>query len=179
MITNEPSPSQSVAETFSPGQKLAENFTLNRKLSSSATGVTWLAHDAEQGREIALLFLPDTLLGDPRALGQLRREVRQNRQLIHPHVLRVHEFVEDADWVAISSDYVEAETLASLLAKKENGCFDVSEIKPWIGTICQTLDDAHQANLLQRDLTPENILLKKTAGLRSRTSASAARFSTH
>ena len=51
------------------------------------------------------------------------------------------------------------ETLASLLAKKNNGCFNASEIKPWVTVICQTLDDAHRAGLLHRDLVPRNILL--------------------
>jgi len=160
VTTTETTSSASVVESFSPGQKLGESgFTLKQKLTTGDLGVIWLAHDDESDKDLALLFLPDSILTDARVLDDLRGQVKQNRQLIHPHVLRVHDFIEEPGWAAISSDAVEAKTLASLLANKENGCFTAPEIKPWITTICQTLDEAHRANLLHRDLAPENILL--------------------
>ncbi len=162
MITNEIPGKQSVAETFSPGQVLAENFTLKQKLSGGDLGTVWLATDSETGNDVTLLFLPGALLGDSRVMEELRAQVKLNRQLIHPHVLRTHDFIEESGWAAISSDAVEAENLSSLLAKKENGCFDPSEIQAWLSTVCQTLDDAHRAGLLHRDLVPRNILLSKS-----------------
>jgi serine/threonine protein kinase len=161
VITNETSRAQST-NAFSPGQKISESLTLKQRLAGLSTGVVWLAHDQEMGKEVSLLFLPDALLGDPRALDELRAQVKLNRQLIHPRVLRTHDFIEENGWAAISSDAVEAETLASLLAKKDKGFFEASEIKPWMSMTCQTLDDAHRAGLLHRDLSPENILITKS-----------------
>jgi len=166
VTTNETTHSSSIVEAFAPGQKLGESrFTLKEKIFTSDIGVVWLADDSESGKEISLLFLPDSLLEDARALDDLRGQVKQNRQLIHPRVLRTHDFIEEPGWAAISSDAVEAETFASLLAKKDNGCFNVSEIKPRVTVICQTLDEAHRANLLHRDLSPNNILLTKTGDI--------------
>lgn len=161
MITNELSGKQSIAETFSPGQVLAESLTLKQKLSTADIGILWLAHDGESGKDLELLFLPGALLSDSHAMDELRAQVKLNRQLIHPHVLRTHDFIEEEGWAAISSDAVEAETLASLLAKKGNSSFDPSDIKAWSATLCQTLDDAHRAGLLHRDLVVRNILLTK------------------
>ena len=162
MITKEISGKQSIAETFSSGQVVAESLTLKQKLPAGDTGTPWLAHDGESGRDITLLFVPGVLLADAHVMEELRSQVKLNRQLIHPHVLRTHDFIEEEGWAAISSDAVEAETLASLLAKKEHGCFDPSGMQASIVTLCQTLDDAHRAGLLHRDLVPRNILIAKT-----------------
>lgn len=162
MTTKSTIPSQSLAETFSPGGKLADTFTLQRKISSGETGVVWLARDEELEQDVAMHFLPDPLMFDPRALDELRAEVRHNRQLIHPNVVRVYDLVEGPGWAAITSDCPDAETLASLQAKKNGGVFAPPEIAPWITSLCQTLDDAHRANLIHGDLTPENILLSKS-----------------
>ncbi len=162
MSTNEIAGKQSIAETFSAGQVLAESLTLKQKLSTGDTGTLWLAHDEASGRDVTLLFLPAAMLKDSRVMDELRIQVKLDRQLIHPHVLRTHDLIEEEGWAAISSDAVEAETLASLLAKKNNGAFNASEIQPWIATLCQTLDDAHRASLLHRDLVPQNILLSKS-----------------
>jgi len=165
VTTNEISGKPSIAESFSPGQVLAEILTLKQKLSTGDTGILWLAHDGDSGKDVTLLFLPGILLEDARVMDELRAQVKLNRQLIHPHVLRTHDFIEEEGWAAISSDAVEAESLASLLAKKQNGCFAPSEITAWITSICQTLDDAHRASLLHRDLVPQNILLVKDGGI--------------
>ncbi|HWB61211.1 MAG TPA: protein kinase, partial [Chthoniobacteraceae bacterium] len=168
MITNEIPGKPAVAATFSPGQTVGESFTLKQKLSTGDPGapggdlgIPWLAHDSESGKDVSLLFLPAALLGDARVMEELRAQVKLNRQLIHPHVLRTHDFIEEEGWAAISSDPVEADTLASLLEKQKNGAFDPSQAQAWLSSVCQTLDDAHRAGLLHRDLVPRNILLAK------------------
>jgi serine/threonine protein kinase len=161
VTTNEITGSPSIEETFSPGQVLAEGLTLKQKITAGDTGIIWLAHDGGSGEDVTLLFLPAAVLKDARVMDELRIQVKLNRQLIHPHIVRTHDLIEEEGWAAISSDAVEAETLASLLAKKKEDAFDVSQIQPWTAALCQTLDDAHRASLLHRDLVPQNILLAK------------------
>ncbi len=112
------------AQTFTAGQKLAGCYTLQRKLESAASeGITvaWLARDEELQRDIALYFLPDSVMADSRAMSELRQEVKRNRQMIHPHILRVHELIEEADWAAICMDHVEAESVAAVRGKSRAG----------------------------------------------------------
>lgn len=162
MTNQTPTPNKSPVETFTPESRLEDSFTLKQKISSAENGTVWLAYDEEMAQEVTLHFLPDALLFDPRALDELRQEVRNNRQLIHPGVVRVYDLIEGPGWVAISADYCDTETLAALQAKKNGGVFEPSEIGAWMSSICQTIDDAHRANLLHGDLTPENILLAQS-----------------
>lgn len=91
-------------------------------------------------------------------MSELRQEIKRNRQLIHPGILRVYDLVEEADWAAISMDWFEGETLAALLQKQPGG-FEVKETEGWLRQICQTLEDAHKINVVHRNLAPRNVLV--------------------
>lgn len=168
MSTNDPSNANAVksaADAFTSGQKLAGCYTLKQKLESDSLAVIWLARDEELGRDMTLYFIPDAVLADTRAMAELRQEVKRNRQMIHPHVLRVHELIEESDWAAISMDYVAGETLAALKRKKPKQFFEVSEVKRWMGDLCQTLEDAQKIDMLHRDIAPENLIVTEAGSL--------------
>jgi serine/threonine protein kinase/formylglycine-generating enzyme required for sulfatase activity len=162
--TTEPSKekSKTSAANFDAGQKIAGCYTLKRLQPASGPLTVWLVRDEELNKDLTLHFLPPSVVSDTRAMTELRQETKKNRQLIHPHILRVHDLIEEADCVAVSMDYVEGETLASLLGKRSPQAFSPAEIKGWVAQICQTLEDAHKVDLLHRDLGPENVIIKKS-----------------
>lgn len=163
-MTNDTS-ANSVAKNFQAGDKLAGCYNLKQILPFEGAGVVWLVHDEELNKDLTLYFLPDTVVADARAMSEIKQEVKRNRQIVHPRILRVHDLIEENNWAAITMDHVDGETVASLRQKKEKGAFDVSEIAAWITQLCQTLEDAHKIDLLHRDLAPENLLVTKSGAL--------------
>jgi serine/threonine protein kinase len=159
VITNEISGKESVGEKFSPGQVVAESLTLKRRIAADETGVRWLARDEAAGSDAELWVLLAAVTNDTHAMDDLRAQVKLNRQLIHPHVLPTRDLIEEEGWSGISTDAVEGDSLAALL--KEKRFLDASGIHGWMSTLCQTLDDAHRAGLLHRDL--ETSLLPRAA----------------
>lgn len=143
------------------GKKLAGCYVLRRRVDAIADEVIWIAYDEVLGKEVSLHFVPPAVRSDARAMDALRQEIKRNRQLIHPNILRVYDFIEESDWAAMSMDCLEGESLAALLKKKEGGAFEPAEIKPWIAQICQTIADAHKIQLVHRDVTPANIFVEK------------------
>ena len=163
-MQNEENPSSNPTRSaLLPGQKLAGCYVLNREISSESEMSVWLAHDEVLGKEVSLHFVPSAILGDPRGMTELRQEVKRNRQLIHPNILRVYDFVEDGGLAAVSMDRFEGASLAAELRK--NGAFTPVEVQPWIQQLAGTLDDAHRVQLFHRDLSPANIYLKPNGGL--------------
>lgn len=146
-----------------PGQKLAGCYVLSREISSDSEMSVWSAHDEVLGKEVSLHFVPQAMLGDLRGMAELRQEVKRNRQLIHPNILRVYDFVEDGGVAAISMDRFEGASLASTL--KKSGGFAPAEIQTWVQQLAGTLDDAHRVQLFHRDLSPSNIYIKSDGGL--------------
>ncbi len=161
-MTSETTTPTTATPKLEVGQKLAGCYTLKEKISSPGALEIWLARDEELDKDITLHFLPPSVVADTRAMAELRQETKRNRQLIHPHILRVHDLIEEADWAAISMDHADAQSLASLLQVRPNHCFSVTEIKGWVSQICQSLEDAHKVDLLHRDFTPDSVQIKKS-----------------
>jgi formylglycine-generating enzyme required for sulfatase activity len=112
-------------------------------------------------KEVSLHFLPPEVRADLRAMEGLRLEVKRARQFIHPQILRVYDLIEEKESAAIAMDCFAAESLATVLSRKDGGFFEARQIKPWVASLCKTLEDAHKIQLLHQDISPANILVDK------------------
>lgn len=146
---------------LSGGQKLAGCYVLRHQVSRGAGVPVWLAHDEVLGKDVSLHFVPSPVRSDERAMSDLRHEVKRNRQLIHPNILRVYDLVEESDWAAVAMDSFEGSSLAMLAREKHGGRFEAVEVLPWLGQLGQTLDDAHKIQLVHGDLSPSNIFIDR------------------
>ena len=153
----------STEPALSEGTKIGGCYVLRRSLSKPGARPVWVASDEVLGKDVTLHFVPATVAADTRAMTELRQEVKRNRQLIHPNILRVYDFVEDGNHVAISMDEFDGESLHDVLKRKET--LDPADMKPWIAQLAETLGDAHRIQLFHRDLSPENIYLRPNGGL--------------
>ena len=157
--------SQPAFPNLTPGQKLAGCYILRgEKYAGGATRI-WLAHDEVLGKDIALHFIPQAARADEKAMDELRQQIKRNRQLIHPNILRIYDFIEEKDWAAISTDAIEGECLAEMRAKKTGGFFEVADVKPWLAQLSQTLDEAHRIQLVHGDLSPEHVFIDQSGRL--------------
>ncbi len=162
-MTANPSDPTSVTELpsldLAEGQKLAGCYLLRRRVDAGDDSIVWLAHDEVLGKDISLHFVPQALRSDARTMSELRQEVKRNRQLIHPNIVRVHDLIEESEWAAVSMDPVPAESLAAILKNKHGSGFAAADVAPWIRQLAHTLEDAHKINLTHRDLAPANLYL--------------------
>ena len=142
------------------GQRFFNRFTLIRKLGQGGMGVVWLARDESLDHEVALKFLPDAAQRDPGAIDDLKRETKRALRLTHPGVVRVHDFIEAPEVVAISMEYIQGASLAEVLRQEPRRHFEVDDIKEWVRQLCETLAYAHnEVRVIHRDLKPGNILM--------------------
>ncbi len=168
-MNNEPIPETANTATLEPvtslaeGQKIAGCYILRKQLPNSVLEQVWLAQDEVLGKDVTLHFTPDAVLRDPRAIAELRAEVKRNRQLIHPSIVRLYDYVEDGALAAISTDKSEGETLREIL--RQRGSLELSEVLPWLKEIAETLDDANRVQLIHRDLSPENFCVRPGGGI--------------
>lgn len=162
-VTKPPSPAtpSNLLPDTGEGRRFAACYVLRRRLASSGTDLIWLAHDEVLEKEVSLHFLPPEVRADLRAMEALRLEVKRARQFIHPQILRVYDLIEEKESAAIAMDCFAAESLATVLSRKNGGFFEAGQIKPWVASLCKTLEDAHKIQLLHRDISPANILVDK------------------
>jgi serine/threonine protein kinase len=120
-------------------------------------GVVWLGHDEVLGRPVALKRVGvapgETSDGQRRAM----REARAAAALNHRHAVSVFDVVEHegAPWLVM--EYVEAQTLADLIAA---GPLPAERVARIGAQVAGALAAAHAAGIIHRDVKPANILVR-------------------
>jgi serine/threonine protein kinase len=151
---------------FVSGQTLAGCYTLRSLKTSAGDQIIWRAWDEVLEVEVELDFLPASFVGDARAMEELRAVMRRSRQLVAPHAQRLYDLVEEPGWSALVLEYVEGKTLEELLAARPLKRFDPSEIAGVITQLCATLDQSHKLQLTHRSVTPEDVVVTASAGIK-------------
>jgi serine/threonine protein kinase len=145
---------------FRAGQRVFRRYTLIRILGRGGMGVVWLARDEELERDVALKFLPDLVVHDLAVLDELKRETKRSLQLTHHNIVRIHDFVQDAESACISMEYIDGPTLSAFRVDQPSRVFEPEVLLPWIEQICGALEYAHQhAKIVHRDIKPANLML--------------------
>lgn len=143
-----------------PGGLLFGRYRLQRELGRGGMGVVLLAEDEELGIPVAIKMVPELVVLDRQGIDELKREVLRGRALLHPGIVRTHNFARDGNSAAIVMEYVDGDNLANMKMRQPCGCFDFAEVLPWLGQICAVLSYAHQdAHIAHRDLKPANVML--------------------
>jgi serine/threonine protein kinase len=156
-----------IANPFTAGQRVFERYYLKRTLGHGGMGVVWLAHDRVLEQPIALKFLAPHLLGDKTELDRLKAETRRSLKLSHPNIVRIHDFIQTNQGVAVAMEYVDGWSLWSLKVDKPNQLFTADEIAPWIRDLCAALHYAHsEADIVHRDVKPSNLIINSRGQLK-------------
>ncbi|MFJ4565914.1 protein kinase [Streptomyces caelestis] len=141
---------------------IAGRYRLEARLGRGGMGVVWRATDQLLGRGVAVKELPfDESLSPAEARRQRDRTLREARavaQLSHPHIIVVHDVVEDDERPYIVMELIEGGSLADRLAT--HGPVDADEAARIGLALLGALRAAHAAGVLHRDLKPDNVLLE-------------------
>ncbi|MGW7435183.1 serine/threonine-protein kinase [Streptomyces sp. NPDC054849] len=145
---------------------IAGRYRLDAKLGRGGMGVVWRACDQLLGRSVAVkeVALDPALSADDALLQRERtlREARAAAQLKHPHIIVVHDIVEDRELPYIVMELVEGGSLADRLAR--TGPVDPAEAARIGIALLGALRTAHTAGVLHRDIKPANVLLEAPGG---------------
>jgi predicted Ser/Thr protein kinase len=136
---------------------LGERYDLLGELGRGGMGVVYKARDRETGETVALKVLKPEIAARPDLIERFKAELRLARKITHKNVCRTHELLRFGDTVAISMEYVEGESLRSVLGRL--GGAPLRRGLEWARQICSALAEAHAQGVVHRDLKPENILI--------------------
>ncbi|MGW7330518.1 protein kinase domain-containing protein [Streptomyces sp. NPDC054840] len=145
---------------------IAGRYQLDAKLGRGGMGIVWRATDQLLGRNVAVKeVVLDPALSEEEARHQRERTLREARaaaQLKHPHIIVVHDIVEDGELPYIVMELVEGGSLADRLSR--TGPVDVAEAARIGIALVGALRTAHAAGVLHRDIKPANVLLEAPGG---------------
>ncbi|MFI1322949.1 serine/threonine-protein kinase [Streptomyces rochei] len=143
------------------GRVIAGRYRLHERLGRGGMGIVWRATDQLLGREVAVKALPlDESLSAAEARRRRERTLREARavaQLSHPHVIVVHDVVEDDERAYMVMELVDGGSLADRVLG--GGPLDAAEAARIGIALLDALRTAHAAGILHRDVKPSNVLV--------------------
>jgi len=132
-------------------------YRITAKLGEGGMGTVWLAEDTLLGRRVALKLLSPVLAASDEARHRFLREARAAARLEHPNIATVRDSGEADGNVFIAYQLIEGETLAARLAAGPLPLPDLLRVA--IGC-ADALAHAHERQVIHRDITPTNIMLR-------------------
>jgi serine/threonine protein kinase/ABC-type transport system substrate-binding protein len=132
------------------------HYRILDKLGQGGMGEVYRAEDLKLGRQVALKVLPPTSTEDKTAKRRLLQEARSASALNHPNIVTIYSIEEAEGFDFIAMEYVEGETLKSVI---EKGPVESSRLLELGSQVADALFAAHTAGLIHRDIKPANILI--------------------
>jgi serine/threonine-protein kinase len=139
-------------------------YQLSVLIGSGAMGDIYEAHDPVIDRRVAIKVLRPELIarGEDGAgwLERFRQEARAAGRLLHPNIVTVLDYGEEAGAPFLAMEFVEGEALDAVL--KRNGRLGERDALAIMDQVLGALEFAHAHGVVHRDVKPANILLVKT-----------------
>lgn len=159
------SPSHPAAE-LEPGQLFEDRYRLEALVGRGGYAHVWRATQLELGRAVAIKIL-SVPAKDPAHRQELaarfRREAQVLSQLRDPHTLTIHDTGRTEDGALyLISEFVEGCTLEELVARQ--GALAPERVAALLRQLLESLDEAHRAGILHRDIKPTNVMLHEHNG---------------
>jgi thioredoxin len=140
------------------GQQLQDGkYTIEKKLGHGGFGITYLAKDKKENL-VVIKTLKDTDADSDdfdRCQQDFVNEALRLAKCSHPHIVKVHECINEGGLLGMVMEYIDGEELGNL------GILPESKALTYIYQIGEALSIVHQNGLLHRDVTPKNILVRR------------------
>ncbi|MEO0970882.1 MAG: bifunctional serine/threonine-protein kinase/formylglycine-generating enzyme family protein [Cyanobacteria bacterium J06639_18] len=151
-------------QVWQPKQQLQNGkFTIQKVLGGGGYGVTYSAIDKNTNNLVAIKTLNPIHQSQADFDQQQVKFVQEAFRLVqcsHPHIVKVHEVInEDGLWGMVM-EYVQGQDLAIYI--NQRGKLPEEKALKYINQVGTALEYIHKQGLLHRDVKPNNIMLRQS-----------------
>ena len=149
-------------QLWQPNQQLQNGkFTIQKYLGGGGYGETYSAIDTNTNKTVVIKILNDINRSKPNFEQEQIKFVQEAFRLVqcsHPHIVKVHEVINENGLWGMVMEYIRGEDLYVRIDK--SGKLSEVEALKYINQIGTALEYVHQQGMLHRDVKPRNIMLR-------------------
>lgn len=139
------------------GGLLEHRYQIGSLVARGGMSAVYRGVDTRLDRPVAIKVMDSRFSADPSFVARFEGEARTAARLHHPGVVAVHDQGVDEDRVFLVMELVEGGTLRDLLV--ERGRLEPALALSVLERVLAALAAAHRADLVHRDVKPENVLI--------------------
>jgi len=132
-------------------------FRVEAELGRGAMGVVYRGFHPGLEVPVAIKVLSESFSRDEHFRRRFQREAAAIATLNHPGIVRVYDFDQDQNSLFIVMEFVEGETLRTMLANRTR--LPVSQCLDILQQLLSAVGAAHQRGIVHRDLKPDNVTI--------------------
>ncbi|MCF0228572.1 MAG: Stk1 family PASTA domain-containing Ser/Thr kinase [Parasporobacterium sp.] len=145
--------------TIQKGMYIEDRYEILEKIGSGGMSDVYKARCHKLNRFVAIKFLKPEFCEDKNFVKNFRIEAQSAAALLHPNVVSVYDVNHTEDIYYIVMEYVDGITLKKYTDR--NGRLPIKEATSIAIQIAQGIDAAHNANIIHRDIKPQNVLISR------------------
>ncbi len=134
-------------------------YKIIEKIGEGGMGIVYKAEHTTLEQIVALKALPVTLSSNKEMRERFIREAKIQAKLSHQNVVNLHNFFEYDNNFYLVMEYVEGETVESIL--KKSGLIPPDRCISLFKQILEGIGYAHSKGIIHRDIKPSNIMINK------------------
>ncbi len=150
--------------SFAPGDLVGGRYELGRQLGAGGMARVYLGHDRVLDRRVAVKVLSEPYASDPQFVERFRREASAAAGLNHPNIVAVYDRGEADGSYYIVMEYLAGPDLKQVIRRRAP--LPPLEAIDYAQQILAALGAAHRADLIHRDVKPQNVLVAEDGHLK-------------
>jgi serine/threonine-protein kinase len=141
------------------GKIMGNRYELLKQLGGGGMAIVYMGRDTMLNRLVTVKMLRPEFTSDEDFVKRFRREAQAVASLSHPNIVSIYDVGLEDKTHYLVMEYVEGDNLKNLI--REKGVVPVDRAVEIARQVCEALQHAHENNIVQRDIKPQNILITK------------------
>jgi pSer/pThr/pTyr-binding forkhead associated (FHA) protein len=143
--------------------KTVHRYKISKLIANGSTGTVYLADFAEKNEEVALKVFDLDASRDSDDMQRFVRGMKTMFPIRHPNIVRIYNAGETDGRCWVAMEYVDGENLSDIIERTGTlGMMDWPDaFKVTVG-IARALEAAGEHQIIHRNITPQNILVRKS-----------------
>jgi serine/threonine protein kinase len=137
-------------------------YLVEKLIGEGGMGKVYQGRNTRTESPVAIKTLIPDLVKDEALVQRFEIEAKAASNLSHPNTISIYDFGREGDVLFMVMELLTGESLDSLIAREAP--MPPEQLIPIIRQACKSLDEAHGAGLVHRDIKPDNIFLNRVTG---------------